>query len=93
MKRIVFDFKKIKNKKDFYNELAEKVQLPEYFGNNLDALWDIITSGEIDLPTEVIFINFDNRKNKFFVSLEELFKDAEKETDKKIVFKFYSGEK
>ena len=89
MKRIVFDFKKIKNKKDFYNELAEKVQLPEYFGNNLDALWDIITSGEIDLPTEVIFINFDNRKNKFFVSLEELFKDAEKETDKKIVFKFY----
>ena len=93
MKRIVFDFKKIKNKKDFYNELAEKVQLPEYFGYNLDALWDIITSGEIDLPTEVIFINFDNRKNKFFVSLEELFKDAEKETDKKIVFKFYSGEK
>ena len=93
MKRIVFDFKKIKNKKDFYNELAEKVQLPEYFGNNLDALWDIITCGEIDLPTEVIFINFDNRKNKFFVSLEELFKDAEKETDKKIVFKFYSGEK
>ena len=93
MKRIVFDFKKIKNKKDFYNELAEKVQLPEYFGNKLDALWDIITSGEIDLPTEVIFINFDNRKNKFFVSLEELFKDAEKETDKKIVFKFYSGEK
>ena len=93
MKKIVFDFKKIKNKKDFYNELAEKVQLPEYFGNNLDALWDIITSGEIDLPTEVIFINFDNRKNKFFVSLEELFKDAEKETDKKIVFKFYSGEK
>ena len=93
MKRIVFDFKKIKNKKDFYNELAEKVQLPEYFGNNLDALWDIITSGEIDLPTEVIIINFDNRKNKFFVSLEELFKDAEKETDKKIVFKFYSGEK
>ena len=93
MKRIVFDFKKIKNKKDFYNELAEKVQLPEYFGNNLDALWDIITSGEIDLPPEVIFINFDNRKNKFFVSVEELFKDAEKETDKKIVFKFYSGEK
>ncbi len=93
MRKIVFDFKKIKNKKDFYSELAEKVRLPEYFGNNLDALWDIITSGEIDLPTEVIFINFDNRKNKFFVSLEELFKDAEKETDKKIVFKFYSGEK
>lgn len=93
MEKIIFDFKKIKNKKDFYNNLSEKVDLPDYFGNNLDALWDVITSEEIDLPVEIVFINFNKNKNKFFSSLEKLFIDAEKEMDKKLIFKICAEEK
>ena len=93
MKKIIFDFKKKKKKKDFYNKLSEKVDLPTYFGNNLDALWDVITSEEIDLPVEIVFVNFNKNKNKFFSSLEKLFTDAEKEMNKRLIFKICDEEK
>ena len=42
--------------KSFYKACKEQFQLPDYFGNNLDALWDCIT-GFIELPVAVSFIN------------------------------------
>lgn len=45
--RIILDGEKILKKKDFYACLDEALDLPEYFGNNLDALADILSeSGE-----------------------------------------------
>lgn len=92
MNSIIIDFKNINSKEDFYPELAEKCELPEYFGNNLDALWDILTSGELGFPLMISFVNFNKNKNKFFRDLYKLLKDAEKETDKNIIFKTSRGE-
>lgn len=38
-----------------YNHLARVFSLPSYFGNNLDALWDLLN--ETDEPTEIVFLN------------------------------------
>ena len=57
MKKIKIDFKEINNDKEFYEIVREKLDLPEYFGDNLDALWDSIT-GYIELPIKIRFLNF-----------------------------------
>ena len=41
---------KIQTRRDFHQQLAEEMQLPEYYGNNLDALMDVLT----DLGEETI---------------------------------------
>ena len=93
MNSIIIDFKNISSREDFYRELGEKCNLPSYFGENLDALWDVLTSGELGFPLAVLFINFSKNKNEFFRELYRLFRDAEKETGKNIIFKIYRGEK
>ena len=93
MNNIVIDFKNINSRKDFYLQLRKKCELPEYFGDNLDALWDVLTSGELGFPLMISFINFNKNKNEFSKALYELLKDAEKETEKNIIFRINRGEK
>ena len=52
MKSIVIDFSKFKYPLDLHNEIREKLELPEWYGNNLDALWDILT-GFIETPIDI----------------------------------------
>lgn len=56
MKTIYIDFAEIGDEEDFYAQLREKANLPEYFGDNLDALHDCIT-GDLDLPLHLEFVN------------------------------------
>jgi ribonuclease inhibitor len=89
MKKIKIDFKEINNDKEFYEIVREKLDLPEYFGDNLDALWDSIT-GYIELPIKIRFLNFNNKKSDFFISIKEVFTDAEKELNGGLSFKILS---
>ena len=93
MNNIIIDFKNISSRKDFYLQLRKKCEVPEYFGDNLDALWDILTSGELGFPLMISFVNFNKNKNEFSRSLYDLMKDAEKETEKNIIFKTNRGKK
>ena len=38
----------------FYDEVAHQFDLPAYFGRNLDALWDVLTT-DVAGPVEVIW--------------------------------------
>ena len=49
MKTIYIDFSEIGDEQDFYQQLKEKLSLPENFGDNLDALYDSLT-GFVELP-------------------------------------------
>ena len=40
---ITIDGLSIKKKEDFYANIKTELNVPEYFGNNLDALYDILT--------------------------------------------------
>ena len=89
MKTIVFDFTRILSMKSFYKECREQLQLPDYFGDNLDALWDCVTAG-IELPVAVSFINITPYHLQKFERQIKLFQDAEKELDGELTFEFYT---
>lgn len=46
------------DKERLHKEITKQLQLPLYYGNNLDALWDILTAWEN--PLEIIIENFEN---------------------------------
>ncbi|KOC89291.1 barstar family protein [Winslowiella iniecta] len=52
MRIISLDFRYIADRAEFYRQFAEKCQLSEAFGANLDALWDVLT-GELALPVKI----------------------------------------
>ena len=56
MKNIVINFSLCKYPMDMHNEIKEKLDLPEWYGNNLSALWDVLTGFiETNVSITVIF--------------------------------------
>lgn len=49
---------------EFYEIIQKRMDLPEWFGKNADALWDMLT-GHIGLPCEITLIGFGEEKNKY----------------------------
>lgn len=52
MKKLTIDFRKIKDRESAQEYLSRKKQFPEYYGKNLDALHDVLTS--INEKTRII---------------------------------------
>lgn len=88
MNTAIFNFEKIGTIEDFYKIAAKQLSLPEYFGNNLDALWDCLT-GDIELPVAVQFINMSMNQLERFDKLIILFEDAANELGEDFVFEYY----
>ena len=59
MKKYSLDGKKMTTREDAYAHIARELGAPEYFGKNLDALYDILseTQGEITLKNADDLIN------------------------------------
>lgn len=55
MREIILDGKFMTDKKSTHKYLAEKLDFPDYYGNNLDALYDCLNS--ISEETCFSFIN------------------------------------
>lgn len=80
MKTICIDFVEIGDDEDFYAELKEKLALPDYFGNNLDALADSI-SGDVKLPLHLEFVNMSVEQLETFEDLLSTLEDLENEVE------------
>ncbi len=39
---------------DFHNQIAKLLKLEEYYGNNLDALWDVLTT-DVERPINLVW--------------------------------------
>lgn len=68
----------IKSVADFHNTIKQQLNFPEYYGENLDALWDCIRC--IDLPCHIIWE--DHKKSKtyldsYFEKIRDTFEEAE----------------
>lgn len=87
MKNIKIDFTNIGDYEDFYTELKSKISLPDYFGDNLDALSDVI-SGDLEMPLHIEFINMSVDQLETFEDLLETLEDAEDEVEG-FSFSFY----
>lgn len=90
MKTLIIDGKQMKSKTSLYLHLIRVLSLPNYFGNNLDALWDVLT--EEDELTEIVFLNTDQAKKhlgQYGVKLIGLLEKLERE-NKNYRVVFYS---
>lgn len=80
MKTVYIDFTDIGDYDDFYAQLKEKLTLPEFFGDNLDALYDSLT-GFVELPLHIEFVNLSVDQLETFEDLLVTLEDAEDELD------------
>ena len=80
MKTIYIDFSEIGDEQDFYQQLKQKLSLPENFGDNLDALYDSLT-GFVELPLHLEFINMSVNQLEDFETLLETLEEADEETE------------
>ncbi|AIJ07660.1 MULTISPECIES: barstar family protein [Edwardsiella] len=88
MQKVQFDFNQIADLAAFYRQFSRAFTLAPRFGNNLDALWDALT-GDIGMPLEITFVNFDAAKRRRFAALVLLFEDAEEELEGELRFNTY----
>ena len=84
---IYIDFLEIGDYEDFYAQLKEKLTLPEHFGDNLDALFDVIT-GELEMPLHLEFVNMSVEQLEIFEDLLTTLEDAEDEVQN-FTFAYY----
>ncbi|MBJ6360738.1 barstar family protein [Paenibacillus sp. GCM10012307] len=54
--------------------LRQELELPEWYGDNLDALWDCIT-GDLPLPLKIIWIR-DSDREQHYAGIVQVFADA-----------------
>ena len=87
VKRSVWEFtlsgKAIRNLQEFYDEIARKLPFPEYFGRNLDALWDVLTT-DVEGPVEIVWEDSAASKRsmgKAFDKISALLREVEKERE------------
>jgi ribonuclease inhibitor len=80
MKEVFIDFTEIGDYEDFYAQLKEKIALPDHFGDNLDALFDVIT-GELEMPLHIEFVNMSVDQLEMFEDLLTTLEDAEDEVE------------
>ena len=80
MKTIYINFSEIGDEQDFYQQLKEKLSLPENFGDNLDALYDSLT-GFAELPLHLEFVNMSVNQLEDFETLLETLEEADEETE------------
>ena len=77
---IFIDFTDLGDYEDFYAQLKEKLMLPEFFGENLDALNDAIT-GFVELPLHIELVNMSVEQLETFEDLLLTLEDIEEELD------------
>ena len=80
MNTVYIDFIEIGDMEDFFDQLKEKLKLPETFGDNLDALYDSIT-GFVELPFHLELVNMSVEQLDNFEDLLTTLEDADEELD------------
>lgn len=56
-KEVIIDLKNVSTKEELQILLKQKLDFPDYYGENWDAFWDTIT-GLVELPEKIIFENW-----------------------------------
>ncbi|MEN6621244.1 MAG: barstar family protein [Smithella sp.] len=83
VRRCILDGRDIGSLDDFYDQISPQLQLPDYFGRNLDALWDVLST-DIEGSFEIVWKNYEDSEKsmgKDFERVVKLLKDLEKERD------------
>jgi ribonuclease inhibitor len=79
----ILDGARIKSHDDFHDEVFSVLKLPEYYGRNLDALWDCLT-GWVEVPLTIVWKDFGSSQQAlgdYADKAAELFREAAKEVE------------
>ena len=89
-KKVRLAGKSIHSLDEFYDEISKKLRFPDYFGRNLDALWDVLTT-DVKGPVELAWEDSEASKKsmgKDFAKVAALLRDVEKDRkDFKVTFR------
>lgn len=81
IKRFTLNGSTIGSLEDLYDQLSKQLSLPEHFGRNLDALWDVLSS-DIAGPFEIVWNHAEGSKRtmgKDFDRVLKLLQELEEE--------------
>lgn len=79
-RNIILDGNKMQSKKELHLHLKQKLEFPEFYGENLDALWDSLTE-LIGLHMKISLINHFVCKEalgEYCDKTVQIFRDVEK---------------
>ncbi len=74
------DLNNVKTKDELQDVISKELPVPDYYGRNLDALYDVLT--ESDESRILVIYNcstFEEQQPKYMESLKRMLKDAEEE--------------
>ena len=83
MKEAVLDGRSFDDEEQLHKLLKGLLALPDYYGNNLDALWDLLT-GWVEMPLTLTWTHYAESERKlgdYSARLRELFEEAERDTN------------
>lgn len=81
MKRIILNGKRMITREVTHAYLKRKFSFPDYYGRNLDALWDLLST--ITKETEIVVVNakcIPEKLGIYGVSLLKVFEDLDEES-------------
>ena len=88
MRQIVLNGEEFTSKENFHNLIKKQLGFPEYYGNNLDALWDSLTT-DMELPIEIYWTNFNKSREqlgKYALVALDIFERAAEESEGQLIF-------
>lgn len=83
MKKVTIDCMGISDKEELHKTLAECLAFPEWYGGNLDALYDCLTG--VFEETEIIVENFETLENilgKYALSFKKVMLKADEDNER-----------
>ena len=70
--RYKVDFREVKHYIEIHEVLKRDLDFPDYYGGNLDALWDCLTDQLLSGITYIEFYNVENISDKFQKTWREI---------------------
>ena len=55
MKQLILDFKDFENRREVHEYIARMLEFPDYYGHNLDALFDVLSVYHEELSVYLFF--------------------------------------
>ena len=83
IKRCTLDGRVIRSLDDLYDQLSIRLSLPEHFGRNLDALWDLLST-DVEGPFVIVWKHADDSRKlmgKDFDRAVKVLQELEEERD------------
>ena len=81
MEQVMLDGRCLKERERAHRYLKEKLKLPEYYGNNLDALRDLLTEGGEPLTIRIRYSSCLCKEEGYGARILKVLKAAAKERE------------